>query len=238
MSGVPGVIGCMKSTYIPMRAPARKNKSSYRNHQQQISITLQGICDPNGIFLDVFTGPPSKIHDAQVFKLSFVYQRLPELCSGGNHLVGDETYPLSKHLMTPFKPSEKMNDVKIHYNECLKKSCQPVEQAFCILKQRFRQLSRLDFHQVDTSAKFVVSCCVLHNICGMAKDPPPPDDSSDREETDCDEKNPPFPGKSASESCQSFEPNQDDLHNERLGKEKRTRISKDLWTRLINNSVH
>lgn len=221
-----------------MRAPARKKKSSYRNHQQQISITLQGICDPNGIFLDVFTGPPSKIHDAQVFKLSFVYQRLPELCSGGDqHLVGDETYPLSNHLMTPFKPSEKMNDVKIHFNECLKKSCQPVEQAFCLLKQRFRQLSRLDFHHVDTSTKFIISCCVLHNICATAKDPPPADDGSDREEPECDEKNPPFPGKSAIGSNQTFEPNQDDFRNERLGQVKRTCIAKDLWTKL-NNSVH
>ncbi|KAK4030480.1 hypothetical protein OUZ56_023716 [Daphnia magna] len=103
ISGFPGVLGCIGSTYIPFRAPANKNKSSYVNHQQQISITLQGICDANGVFLDVFTGPPSRIQDASVYRLSFVYQRLPELCSGDVHLIGDETYPLFDHMLV-FSP--------------------------------------------------------------------------------------------------------------------------------------
>ncbi|KZR97537.1 Uncharacterized protein APZ42_007530, partial [Daphnia magna] len=103
ISGFPGVLGCIGSTYIPIRAPANKNKSSYVNHQQQISITLQGICDANGVFLDVFTGPPSRIQDASVYRLSFVYQRLPELCSGDVHLIGDETYPLFDHMLVPYQ---------------------------------------------------------------------------------------------------------------------------------------
>jgi len=45
-----------------------------------------------------------------------------------------------------------------------------IENAFGILKQRFRQLQMLEFHTVDKLTKFVMAVCVLHNICIMKND--------------------------------------------------------------------
>jgi len=45
-----------------------------------------------------------------------------------------------------------------------------IENAFGLLKQRFRQLIQLDFVTVKRSANFIISCCVLHNICIMNND--------------------------------------------------------------------
>lgn len=58
-----------------------------------------------------------------------------------------------------------MNEKKKRYN---KKHCQTrvkIENAFGLLKQRFRQLVRLDFFSVERMCKFVLACCVLHNMC-------------------------------------------------------------------------
>lgn len=45
-----------------------------------------------------------------------------------------------------------------------------IENAFGLLKQRFRQLMQLDFITVKRSANFIISCCVLHNLCIMNND--------------------------------------------------------------------
>ena len=136
VSDLPGIIGSMDGAYIPIRAPARKNKSSYLNHQHQISITLQGIADCDGAFLDVFTGTPSKVHDAKVYYLSFIYQQLPEMCLGDLHIVADEAYPLSTWLLTPYKESNQMNQAQRLYNNKLSSARQLIDCAFKLLKRR------------------------------------------------------------------------------------------------------
>lgn len=45
-----------------------------------------------------------------------------------------------------------------------------IENAFGLLKQRFRQLIQLDFITVKRSANFIISCCVLHNLCIINND--------------------------------------------------------------------
>ncbi|KAJ8978132.1 hypothetical protein NQ317_014187, partial [Molorchus minor] len=37
---------------------------------------LEGICDAKRRFLDVFTGPPGKIHDSRIYNLSFISEKL------------------------------------------------------------------------------------------------------------------------------------------------------------------
>ncbi|EEC18881.1 hypothetical protein IscW_ISCW024892, partial [Ixodes scapularis] len=40
-----------------------------------------------------------------------------------------------------------------------------IENAFADLKNRFRRLKQLEFWGVDFSTKFIIACCVLHNLC-------------------------------------------------------------------------
>lgn len=195
-----------------------------------MSITLQGICNPHGVFLDVFTGPPSKIHDALVLRLSFVYQRLPELCSGDLHLVGDEAYPLSDHLLIPYRENDDWSQAHLNFNNSLQLARQPIQKAFQLLKQRFRKLSRLDFHQVDTTAKFMISCCVLHNLCTLAKDPIYQDD--DQTEDFEDDPSNHLYDDLCSELSESIELNPEELQSKQLGEIKRDRISTDLWGKI------
>lgn len=129
------------------------------------SIALQGICDANKLFLDVFTGPPSKIHDARVLKLSFINSELEQLCSEEFHILGDSAYPVRKWLLTPFRDYGQLTDSKKNYNYKLSATRVKIENAFGLLKQRFRQLTRMDFFSVIKMSKFAIACCVLHNLC-------------------------------------------------------------------------
>jgi len=76
---MPGVIGCIDGSSIPIRTPAHKIKSTYTNRHDIPSITLQAICDYKKRFIDVFTGAPGKIHDARVFALSDISKELPSI---------------------------------------------------------------------------------------------------------------------------------------------------------------
>lgn len=127
-------------------------------------MTLQGICDYKRRFIDVFTGIPSKIHDARVFRLSFIMRRVNEL--GPNfHILGDGAYPLSDNLLTPYRDYGNLNAVQQCYNHKFSATRVRIENSFGFLKGRFRQLIKLEFHTVLRISMFIISCCVLHNIC-------------------------------------------------------------------------
>lgn len=130
-----------------------------------MSITLQGICDAKLRFLDVFTGVPSKIHDSRVLKLSFIGKELPNVCAPKYYLLGDSAYPLREYLLTPFRDYGNLSEAERLYNTKFCQTRVKIENAFGVLKSRFRQLMRLDFHNVESMAKFVISCCTLHNLC-------------------------------------------------------------------------
>lgn len=179
MKGFPRVLGAVDGTFIPCRTPAHKEPSTYINRKGGISMTLQGICDANKLFLDVFIGFPSKTHDSRILRESFIYNELQQICSDGDyHLVGDSAYPLLPFLMTPFKNIGHLSASQKRFNTKLCGTRVIIEQTFGLLKQRFRQLlHEVDFHTVDKICKFSLACCVLHNMCVLENDCDPFDDA-------------------------------------------------------------
>jgi hypothetical protein len=85
-SGVPGVVGAMYTTHVPIIAP-KVSVSAYfnrrhteRNQKTSYSITLQGDVGPDGGFTDVCIGWPGSMSDDQVlnkFVLTARIRRLP-----------------------------------------------------------------------------------------------------------------------------------------------------------------
>lgn len=136
-------------------------------------MTLQAVCDSHYRFLDVFAGPTSKMHDARIFRLSFLADELPQLCETDRyHLLGDAAYPTREHLLTPYKDYGNMTPEQATYNSRHTATRVRIENSFGILKQRFRQLRYLEFWEVDKITKFIVSCCVVHNFCIADGDSP------------------------------------------------------------------
>ncbi|KAK8760846.1 hypothetical protein V5799_011671 [Amblyomma americanum] len=165
ISGFPDTIGCIDGSYIPVRCPAGKVRSVYVNRHHYPSLTLQGICDNRKRFLDASTGAPSKIHDSRIFRLSNVSKRLPQLCAGKYQILGDAAYPSREFLITPIRDYGSLDASDKAFNTKLSSTRVLIENAFGELKGRFRQLQRLDLMTVDNMSKFILSCCVLHNIC-------------------------------------------------------------------------
>lgn len=166
IAGFSDVIGCIDGSYINIRTPAHKIASTYANRHDKTSIILQAICNSKRKFIDVFTGVPGKVHDARVFKLSDIKQKLPEICGKKYHILGDSAYSIREWLLVPFKGYENLGEMEKRYN---KKHCQTrvrIENTFGLLKARFRQLLlQIDMHTVEKITKLIVCYCVLHNLC-------------------------------------------------------------------------
>ncbi|TVU21456.1 hypothetical protein EJB05_31090, partial [Eragrostis curvula] len=78
-SGIPGVVGAMYTTHIPIIAP-KANVAAYynrrhteRNQKTSYSITVQGVVDAGGAFTDVCIGWPGSMSDADVLERSALY---------------------------------------------------------------------------------------------------------------------------------------------------------------------
>lgn len=97
--------------------------------------------------------------------MSFIYEKLPALCGDTYHILGDAAYPLRQYLLTPYKDYGNLDASKSKYNKKHAQTRVKIENCFGLLKQRFRQLMRLDFFAVERMCYFVLGCCVLHNLC-------------------------------------------------------------------------
>ncbi|CAN8016844.1 unnamed protein product [Ixodes persulcatus] len=186
ISGFPNVIRCIEGSYVETRRPVHKICSTYVNRHDKATFTLQAICDADRKFLDVFCGPPGKTHDAKVYKLSFIKDELPEICCAGKyHILGDAAYPVREHLITPFRDYGKLTQAQRDFNFKLSQTRVKIENAFGVMKARFRQLLLLEFWRVKKATKFMLACCVLHNLCILNGDDdflPEEDNDKKREE--------------------------------------------------------
>ena len=73
---MPGVVGAMYTTHIPIIAPKISvaayfnRRHTERNQKTSYSITVQGVVDAAGAFTDVCIGWPGSMPDDQVLEKS------------------------------------------------------------------------------------------------------------------------------------------------------------------------
>lgn len=75
LAGFRGVLGAIDGTYVPIKAPT-ENPESYINRKCFHAVTLQIICDHERRIIDAFTGFPSSVSDARVFRNSDIYNNV------------------------------------------------------------------------------------------------------------------------------------------------------------------
>jgi len=69
-------------------------------------------------------------------------------------------------IVTPFKDYGDLTEEQTDFNIRVSSSRVVVEQAFGILKSRFRYIRGImRLRDVQFAARLVVACCVLHNVC-------------------------------------------------------------------------
>lgn len=118
------------------------------------------------MFLDACAGWPGSVHDARMWKSSFIYSCLKNGSRnvGEGHLLGDSAYPLDLFIMTPFKDNGHLTGREINYNKSQSAARQMLERAFALLKGRFRRLKYLDMLLIAEISEVIMSCCILHNF--------------------------------------------------------------------------
>ena len=155
----------------------------YFNRKQDYSIVVQAVADASFKFLDVSTGFPGSIHDARILRLSKLHREVGQgnwlngpskqigACEVRPLLVGDSAYPLSTWLMKPFKQTPPLTESQLRYNRALSQARVVIEQAYGILKGRWRCLYKAMEEKASNAPLTILACCVLHNICTIVRDP-------------------------------------------------------------------
>lgn len=99
-SGLPGVIGAIDCTHVPIQSPGGQDAEVYRNRKGFFSINVQLISDNQGFVMDVVARWPGSVHDSTVFDNSRI-RALLETSPRDGYLVGDGGYPCRNYLLTP-----------------------------------------------------------------------------------------------------------------------------------------
>lgn len=120
------------------------------------------------LFTDVYAGEAGSIHDMNLFRRSDLYRRIVNndaVFYNDSHIIGDLAYKLSTYLMVGFKRNQQLNARQMNYNVTLSKIRAIIENAYALLKGRFRRLKYLETVRLDLVSLLIVSACILHNIC-------------------------------------------------------------------------
>jgi hypothetical protein len=105
MAGLPNVIGCVDGTYVEIKAP-KGDAQSYITRKSNYAITLQGTCDAEMKFIDVFVGFPGSVHDNRIFGNSDLYLNVQndmrEYFPQNEYIsIGDKAYPILSWCIPP-----------------------------------------------------------------------------------------------------------------------------------------
>jgi hypothetical protein len=102
---------------------------------------------------------------------SYINQRNEIMFPEDTHIVGDKAYPCLPQLITQFRNNGHLNanERNFDYRLSVVRSC--IERAFALLKKRCRCLKdNLDVRCIDWLCKYIMACCVIHNICILQND--------------------------------------------------------------------
>lgn len=177
ISSFPQVVGAIDGSHIPIIAP-NEDANDYYNRKQFHSVILQGVTDAQGRFIHFSTWYAGSIHDARVLRMSSLMNEVEDgriLVSPilrtvhGDEvkplLVADPAYKLTNWCMKPYPERAAITASQREFNKTLSRARVVIEQAFGMLKERWRcLLVKLDV-SIDKIPQTVIACCILHNIC-------------------------------------------------------------------------
>jgi len=172
-SNLPGVIGAVDCTHIPIQSPGGHDAEIYRNRKCYFSVNVQLICDCSGYISDVVARWPGSVHDSTVFDNSHV-RALLETSPQDGYLVGDSGYACRRYLLTPLL--NPVSNAEQAYNRAQTAARNCIERTNGVLKRRFPALKYGMRLKIENVLPVIVAVVVLHNIAVIMQDDEPPDD--------------------------------------------------------------
>ncbi|KAF2880044.1 hypothetical protein ILUMI_26113 [Ignelater luminosus] len=165
--GMPGIIGAVDGTHIRINAP-KEYHCSYINRKNYHSILLQGVCDSELLFIDIYTGQPGSVHDATLFKKSNLYNRISTNnidFSNNTHIIGDKAYPLATYLMVPYKDNGNLTPREKNFNLILIMSATILHNLCILCDDKVEELFSMEKEILEESetAPVVNACEEIRN---------------------------------------------------------------------------
>lgn len=173
VSGLPGVIGAIDCTHVPIQSPGGNEAEIYRNRKGYFSINVQLISDQRGYIMDVVARWPGSVHDSTIFDNSGI-RALLETSPSDGYLIGDGGYACRRYLMTPVVNPTTPAQTRYNAAHVAARNC--IERANGILKRRFPALKYGMRLKLENILPVIVAAVVLNNIALMAGDEVPDDD--------------------------------------------------------------
>ncbi|XP_050299639.1 putative nuclease HARBI1 [Anthonomus grandis grandis] len=164
----PCALGVIDCTHIKIKKPPIYS-DEYINRKGYHSINVQATCNSDEWFTSVDASWPGSVHDSRISSNS----KISNIARNDFHrsqalLLGDEGYGIAPWLMVPFRnpntPQERA------HNNLFTKERVIIERCFGQLKQRFPMLQYKVRVSIEKVPKFVICCCILHNVAKYLKD--------------------------------------------------------------------
>ncbi|XP_051159320.1 putative nuclease HARBI1 [Leptopilina boulardi] len=169
IAGFPGVIGLIDGSHVRINAP-HEFPDSYINRYGFHSINVQGICDSQMRFIDIYSTCPGSVNGTRVYQLSPIREEIDQnyerYFPDQTHLLGDKIYyPVQFNLLPPYKDNGHLTEQERHFNIIHSRTRQMIERSFALSKNRFRRLKCLYVQNIEYASLIILACCILHNIC-------------------------------------------------------------------------
>ncbi|XP_058189686.1 protein ALP1-like [Rhododendron vialii] len=185
LTSLPNICGAIDGTLVKIHSlPAEIDPSTYHCRHGFPAVNVQLVADHKKIFWDVCVKAPGGFDDATHLRDSLLYNRLMTgdiiwdkvmNVRGQNvrpYIVGDLGYPLLSFLLNPFTWSRTGTPAQNEFDDALLKGRKVVEEAIGLLKGRWKILQDLNVG-LNHAPQTIVACCVLHNLCQIAREPEP-----------------------------------------------------------------
>ena len=172
-SKMPGIVGAIDCTHIPIISPGSHDAEIYRNRKGFFSVNVQLVCDPTGYVSDVVARWPGSVHDSTIFDNSKLRAMLETQQISGC-LVGDGGYACRRYMLTPLNTPTTAPERAYNSAQVLARNC--IERTIGILKRRFPALKYGLRLKLSNTLRVIVATVVLHNIATTLREDEPNDD--------------------------------------------------------------
>ncbi|KAA8917017.1 hypothetical protein TRICI_000833 [Trichomonascus ciferrii] len=138
-----GCIGYIDGIELPLHFKPGPDHALFLNYKKFYSVSAQMVCtDDNRIIYAEIGFVGSTPHESRDYKSTVLWNQSNDYFSHGEYLIGDKAYPLSRHLITPYKSPRggSLSCEQLIYNRYVSSQRMQIERAVGMLKQRFQIL--------------------------------------------------------------------------------------------------
>ncbi len=137
------MIGAIEGCRIKIQRPPGARGDDCINRKGYFSILLRGICDDREKIIDVFIGPPGRVHDARMLRESDFFRDWEEKM-GQSFLLGESAYISVQFpfIITLKRDNGRLTEDNLAKNVRISKGRVIIENVYGRLKCRWRHKKR------------------------------------------------------------------------------------------------